>query len=441
MSAQGPLRIIFAGFGSRGEIHPLLGTARELKARGHEISLIAPAPYAKAAQEFGFAFSPLGPFDQFERFMAQEKLWRFPWCFPLLAAGAADVIEPAFNAVHEHHRPGRTVLVMQWLMFGARIAQEKLGLPGVSLHPSPAVLRSAVAPARLPPLPVSASMPAWWNRACFALSDVLLLDVLFAKPVNAFRARQGLPPMRRMLADWIHSPDRVVGLFPDWFVPPQPDWPQQAVLTGFPLCDIGDEAALDRELLGFLDAGEPPVAITFGSGERHAQRSFAAAVAACRILGRRALLLTPYRQNLPAELPGDSYHAAYAAFGSLLPRCAAIIHHGGIGTMAQALAAGIPQVIVPVAFDQVDNGMRAARLGAATVLPPRSVNGRTIAASLRRLDEADHAAACAAAKRRLTSASAPSDTADWVERTFRDSAAAATSAAFKNPPSVVLERA
>jgi UDP:flavonoid glycosyltransferase YjiC (YdhE family) len=420
LNTKAPLRIIVAVFGSSGEVHPVLGTARALQARGHEICLIAPAPHEDIARKFGFAFSPLGPRERFERFMGQEKLWQFPYCFPLLAQGAAEIIEPAFDAVLEHHQPGRTMLVSQWLVFGARIAQEVLGIPGVTIHAYPSVLRSSIAPSLTPPLPVSDAMPGWWNRACFAVADATVLDLMFAKPVNAFRAQHALPPIKRILANWIHSPDRVIGLFPDWFAPSQPDWPPQTVLTGFPLYAVGDEAPLDASLQAFLDAGEAPIAMTFGSYVRHAEQSFAAAISACRILGRRGVMITPFTQHLPQDLPADFHHTGYAPFNRLLPRCSAIIHHGGIGTIASALASGIPQVIVPGAFDQADNAARLQRLGAGLVLPSRSFTGKAAVAVLRRLASDDFVAACAAAKARLAVSSASANTVNWIERTFEE---------------------
>src|SRR5690606_410340 len=69
-------------------------------------------------------------------------------------------------------------------------------------------------------------------RIAASITDKSVLPVL-----NKFRADHGLPPARDILRKWWHSPDRVIGLFPDWFGPPQPDWPEQTRLTGFPMFD------------------------------------------------------------------------------------------------------------------------------------------------------------------------------------------------------------
>ncbi len=112
----------------------------------------------------------------------------------------------------------------------------------------------------------------------------------------------------------------------------------------------------------------------------HGGRLLAVALDACVALGRRAVVVTPFRDQLPTTLPPGTRHVAYAPFGALLPRVAALVHHGGIGTSAQALAAGIPQIVAPFAHDQPDNAARLRRLGVATVVSPNARRDAWIAA-------------------------------------------------------------
>lgn len=92
------------------------------------------------------------------------------------------------------------------------------------------------------------------------------------------------------------------------------------------------------------------------------------ALEALKRLGRRGLFITPHLAQLPDPLPPSVIWQAHVPFSSLLPRVAAVVHHGGIGTTAEAFRAGTPQLIVPFAYDQFDNGLRAKRLGDADVL-------------------------------------------------------------------------
>lgn len=412
---EAPLRILVGAFGTLGEIHPLHAVARTLAARGHDVRLLAPAKYAPLAERAGIAFSALGDPAAFERFLAQKHLWHPLLAYPLLARGLAEVIAPAFRAVHAQHEPGRTVLALSWMLFGARIAAEQLNIPVVTLHLAPVILRGAIEPPRIAPLPLSRTLPPWWNRLWFGAIDATV-DRLFADPINAFRQQLGLGPVRRVLGEWVHARERTIGLFPEWFAPPQPDWPPQTVLTGFPLYDGAETAALAPEIEAFLAAGSPPVVVSAGSEMRHAFRFFRTAMAACLRLGRRVVLLSPHPQHLPEPLPRSVIAARYAAHSLLLPRCAAIIHHGGIGTAAQALRAGVPQLVVPATFDQGDNGARLERLGVGCCIPAWRFNLHTAAAALRRLFDAQSLAACAAARSRFTGQDPLAETAALIEQ-------------------------
>jgi UDP:flavonoid glycosyltransferase YjiC (YdhE family) len=416
--SQAPLRVILGAFGTLGEVHPFIAVGRALRARGHDVCLIAPGKYAYLAQAAGLSFSPLWQDAELERFLGQKYLWHPLLGYPLLAKGVGAIIEPAYHAVLEQHVPGRTVLVLSWMLFGGRLAQETLNIPAVTLDLSPVVLRSLIAPPNIPPMPLSPDRPVGWNRFWYGVIDAVI-DRAFADPLNAFRAKLGLPTLHHVLRDWIHSPDRIIGLFPDWFATPQPDWPKQTVLTGFPLYDEAEVTPLDPELAQFLDAGEPPVAVTIGTGMRHGSRFLQSAIETARRLKRRAVVLAQRAEQVPANLSDGVLALRYAPHSALLPRCAAIIHHGGIGTTAQALRAGIPQIVVPATFDQADNGARLARLGVAVMLPARRFDGANGAAALQSLMQPEALAACAAAKWRLSADDAMPQTVQWIEQAAR----------------------
>ena len=157
-------------------------------------------------------------------------------------------------------------------------------------------------------------------------------------------------------------------MFPGGFGPPQPDWPPQTKLTGFPLYDGQPGGGLPPEILHFCLAGDPPIAFTFGTGMMHAADTFRKAVEVCRLLGKRGILLTRYERQLPAPLPTSMRTFEFAPFLALFPLCAAVVHHGGIGTVAKALSTGTPQLILPMAFDQPDNAARVKSLGAGESL-------------------------------------------------------------------------
>ena len=139
------------------------------------------------------------------------------------------------------------------------------------------------------------------------------------------------------------------------------------------------------ELETFLSAGSAPIIFTAGTAMKHANQFFLDCIEACQLLGQRGILLTQHPEQLPAELPQGIQHFAYLPFSKVLPRALALVHHGGIGTTAQAIAAGIPQVIRPMAHDQPDTAARVEKLGIGASLSPKKFNAASLAEKLNTL--------------------------------------------------------
>jgi UDP:flavonoid glycosyltransferase YjiC (YdhE family) len=208
----------------------------------------------------------------------------------------------------------------------------------------------------------------------------------------------------------------VIGLFPDWYAAPQPDWPPQTVLTGFPRFDDEGDEAPPEEVEAYLQAGEPPVVFMPGSLMQQAERFFSESVGACQRLQRRGILLTRYPDQIPPRLPEGIRHFDYVPFSRLLPRAAAVVHHGGIGCVSQALGAGVPQLIHPMAYDQHDNTARLRRLGVGDGLAPERYRADSVADRLRSLlDSPGVAERCAEIASRLERARPLDRTSQLIE--------------------------
>jgi rhamnosyltransferase subunit B len=218
------------------------------------------------------------------------------------------------------------------------------------------------------------------------------------------------------MSHWLHSPQRVICAFPDWFAAPQPDWPPNTVCTGFPRMPAAPDEALDADLRRFLDAGTAPIAVTPGSAMAHGRAFIDSAIAAAAALQQRVVVITPFRDQLPAVLPPFVHHVAYAPFDALAPRVAVFVHHGGIGTSATVMAAGRPQLVVPFSYDQPDNGMRLARLGVGAMVKPDAPLDAWTAALSGLLNRPEVASACAALAAKLAAERAPAEQiADLIE--------------------------
>jgi rhamnosyltransferase subunit B len=390
------VNVLLFPIGSHGDVHPFVGLGLVLKARGHRVTLIANEHFGTLAARVGLDYEMLGTEADFRQALNDPGLWKPMEGFRFVVKYAIlRSLRPIFERIKASADDRLTVVVAPVLAFGARVAQERLGVPLATVILQPSVIRSLVAPPVLPFHWLVSRLPIAARRLFFRYADARLIDPLIGPEVNAFRAELGLPPVRRFMKDWWVSPDLVVGLYPPWFAPIAPDWPSQVVLTGFPLFDESASLPLGVDVASFLDAGPPPIVFTPGSGNAQARDFLAAAVDACRRLDRRGLLLTRFPEQVPADLPDGVRHFGFVPFSQVLPRSSALVHHGGIGTSAQGLAAGIPQLIMPLAHDQPDNADRLERLGVARSLPPARFLGPAVARKLGELlDSGDVALRC-----------------------------------------------
>jgi UDP:flavonoid glycosyltransferase YjiC (YdhE family) len=267
---------------------------------------------------------------------------------------------------------------------------------------------------RLPVLHVHRG-PAWFRRLQWRLIDGVS-DRAICPWLNEFRGRLGLPPVRGVFREWMHSPLGLVAMFPEWFAPQQPDWPPQTRLVGFPLYSEEGVVEPARDVERFIDTGPPPLVFTPGSANVFGRDFFVAAADACQRLGRRGLLLTRFPEQVPTALPDGVRHVDFVPFRWLLTRSALLVHHGGIGSMSQALAAGVPQVIMPMGFDQCDNAARVERLGVGKSLPPKRFRGPPLAEMIRGLlDDSAVATRCRDVAARLADADGIALACDEIE--------------------------
>ena len=373
--------ILLCTIGSAGDVFPFITLGQELKRRGYHVTLITSRFFMSHAHEAGLEFFGLGSTEDYLSIIQDPDLWSPDKGFKVFAERVVfPIMEPAYEII-ANFDPSKTILIAQGQFFAAHIAHEKLGFPFITIHLQPAAFRSVhefpLLPVKLPPFLVS---------GLFILIDTFLLDKLFAPNINRLRQRLNLPAIDHIFGGWMHSPQKNLGLFPDWFAQPQPDWTPQTQLTSFIYYDNQNEnESISNELERFLNAGSPPIIFTAGTPMKHANKFFLDCIQACQLLERRGILLTQHPEQLPEELPQEIQHFAYIPFSKVLPRAVALVHHGGIGTTAQAIAAGIPQVIRPMAHDQPDTAARVEKLGIGISLSPNKFNAASLAEKLNTL--------------------------------------------------------
>ncbi|UWZ84457.1 glycosyltransferase [Occallatibacter riparius] len=377
--------ILLPTLGSAGDVHPAIALATALKSRGHNVTVITNEYFSAQIESAGLGFIHLGTLADAERIIADPRLYSPTKSFDVIAQMVIlPNLEPLYRILDTHRTPS-TVIVASTICLGARIASEKLGIPMATIHLQPSVIRSLTDAGRQGRIPMGPSAPLWWKRFIYKLIDGLYIDRQLAPSLNRFRTSLGLPPIKRIFAEWLHSPQLVLGLFPEWWGPIQPDWPVALRLTGFVLHDAAGHYDIPPEVEDFLAAGPPPIVFTPGSAGANLHTFFRESVAACRLTGHRAMLVTSFPDQLPPDLPPNVRAFPYLPFSQILPRAAALVHPGGIGTIAQAVRAGIPQLVVPYGNDQPDNALRLERLRLGVSIYPERYKAARVARALHAL--------------------------------------------------------
>jgi rhamnosyltransferase subunit B len=370
------MHVLLIPYGVAGDVLPLVRAGIALRDRGHRATLVASGYFQDLARKEGLDFLELYSAAEYadEVFSPRNDRLRLIRFLRHVHDKLLQRMGTAYDLIAEHYVPGETVVAAQGWVLGARIAQEKLGVPLATVHMQPLTFGSAYDRRWMPP---------WMWKLCQPTVR-RLMDRVLGGGVNAFRAGLGLAPVSGIMR-WWHSPELVIGLFPDWFSAPQPDWPPNSRLVGFPLLDLPTQGSGSAdELDQFIAEGEPPIIFSQGSVKRHVRNFFEVSAEVARQLGGRALFLTPHAEQVRLSLPS---HVRYFGFVPLrLPRRAAVhVHHGGVGTMAYTLAAGIPQLTVPLTLDQPDNCWRLRRLGVSDTIRPRQYTTRRVVRKLEAL--------------------------------------------------------
>jgi len=398
--------------GGAGDVHPFIALGAALKARGHRATILTNPIFQAVIERQGIGFLPVGSAEEANAAIANPELWHLRKGFKVIAQVVVPAIEQIYRLI-DQQADSRTVVAFSSLAFGARVAQEKLGIPSASVHLQPSVIRTLADQGMMGNVRLSASRPTWFKQGLFRIVDALVLDRRLKAPLNDLRARLGLAPVDRVMHRWMHSPQLVIGFFPEWFAAPQPDWPANTHTVGFPLWDADGEAASFAEAEEFLNAGSAPIVFTPGSAGATMQRFFKQSVRAARQLGMRAMLVTNYSEQVPANLPANIKVFGYLPFSQVLPRAALLVYHGGVGTLAQGIKARVPHLVVPHGYDQFDSGWRIEQLGLGKSIPQNRYRAPRVARAIE-----DILGDNASAPRRADHASRI-DSADAVARACR----------------------
>jgi rhamnosyltransferase subunit B len=371
-------RIVITTVGSYGDLHPFIAVALQLKAIGFAPIIAAQEAYREKVESEGLSFWPVRPtIPQVSRDlgMSEKELSR-----QLVERHGIFLIETLVTPYLKQSfddlvavMSGAELVITSSLSIAGRLAAEKLKIPLVSVLLSPMLFFSADDPpcfiesSWLPP--IRATLGRGVTQFFLDLSRHRLRRKLHK--VDVFRQDAGLPPTDKdELMDGPLHGELIAGLYSPILDPLPPDAPPRSCVVGFTFYDRDKSAAsLSPGLQEFLENGPPPIVFTLGSfAVNDPARFYDDSATAARKIDRRAVLLVaPDREKEMSErlASNDVYVAGYVPHSLIFPRAAAIVHHGGIGTSAQAMRAGRPQLVTPALGDQADNAERLMRLGIA----------------------------------------------------------------------------
>lgn len=361
------MRILVFAAGSRGDVQPLVALGAGLQRAGHEVTVSAARDFAPFVEGHGLAFHGF-------------------------SADLGDLLDSDLGRSwlgHSSHRPMLELKLLTQMVetWGLALVDEVLPLVGtadlfvsgvLTLDGTDAVVRAGggrhvlalmapFAPTRAgwaglqAPRPTSVSLAnlvSGWTMNWF-------LAGAFGAPGREVRRRLGVPQLsRRAFARLYVDTPTVVGVSPA-VVPPPSDWPSHVGVTGYWFRDEPPAWLPPADLAAFLDGGEPPVYVGFGSMSTHdAGGTMDAILDAVRRVGVRAIVHRGAAGLHAADLPPEVLVVDDVPHEWLFPRCAAVVHHGGAGTTAAGLRAGVPSGVVAHIGDQPFWGRRVHELGA-----------------------------------------------------------------------------
>lgn len=285
--------------------------------------------------------------------------------------GSVEDIFPVVCQKIEQQRPD--VVVSHVIELAAQWAARKYGIPYVTISTTPLIWFSKEDPVYLGKF----QCPTWLiGMALRALA--WMPEFCFSASTRQLRKRLQLPDTYGSLSSIFTESVLNLGCWSDLYRSERPDDPGNSLTTGFTIERQTDPGRIPKEMIDWLSQGSPPVIVGLGSTARWQGRHIYEAVGkVCTALQKRCLLIGPEIDDL-ANLETGIRTVRNIPFREVFPYACIVVHHGGLSTTAQALFAGCPQLVVPFAHDQFDNGARVKRLGAGLSLPSRKISEKSV---------------------------------------------------------------
>jgi len=360
------VNITLLTYGSRGDVQPFIALAQALQLNGHTPLLAAPHRFASLAAEYAIPFAPLPGDPEELSIIINDSRHNLPKMISGMNAYVLSIAGPVWQAARTACQNADLIVHSFLFTTGAHALARQLGIPDVSVQLFP-----IFAPTRAFPIVAAPNLP---TGLLSYFSHWLSTQIFWQVGSAGFkRLRAGDPQLFDLTLTWpfdrhpsrsAGAPTPLVFAFSPSLLPRPSDWTDPHIhIPGYFFTSSPTAFTPPASLVEFLAAGTPPVCITFGSMiSQEARRTTEQVHAALKRFGLRAVQLTGW--GGPDFTASDLLSLPAVPHEWLLPRCAAVIHHGGAGTTGAGLRAGIPNIIIPHGADQPFWGACIARAGA-----------------------------------------------------------------------------
>ncbi len=371
------MKITVNTFGTRGDIQPYIALSLGLQHAGHTVRIVTHQIFESFVKEYGLNFYPF-PLDPrqvlLNRALSElgNNTFRINrWMKENFKSALRDVFEATLTANRDAE-----LMLNSGLSFAGWHVAEKLGIPALAAYLWP------VTPSRHLPAATGKIPPTWLpfrgmvNYLSTKLSNQLFFNLMLPLVNGCRKEILDLPPMKACEywpLDSARSATPLICGYSPSVIPKPPDWSDNQQIAGYWFLDVGDGYRPETALLDFLADGPLPVYVGFGSIVDHEREAISLIVLdALRETGQRGILLGGWSELGSGDLPDSIFRVDAIPHDWLFPRMAAVIHHGGAGTTAAGLRAGVPSVVVPSFGDQFFWGWRVQELGVGPKPIPRN---------------------------------------------------------------------
>jgi sterol 3beta-glucosyltransferase len=370
------MRITINTFGTRGDVQPYVALGLGLQNAGHTVRVVTHQIFEPFIEAYGLDFFPLhlDPrqvlIDQALTELGNKTFRIMRWMEEKFRSALLDLFKATLAASQ-----GADLMLNSVLSFAGWHVAEKLDMPALATYLWP------VTPTRYLPGAAGKIPPSWlpfsglFNYVATKLSNQLFFNLMLPQ-VNACRKEiLELPAMKAREywpLDSARSSIPLIYGYSKSIIPKPPDWSDNQQITGYWFLDAKETYQPEKALLEFLEGGPPPVYVGFGSMVDHEREEVSQIVIeALRVTGQRGILLGGWGELGSGQLPDSILRVDAVPHDWLFPRMAAVVHHGGAGTTAAGLRAGVPSVVVPSFGDQSFWGWRVGELGVGPKPIPR----------------------------------------------------------------------